>query len=375
MARDTFRRGCQIRAGAALAWLAVAGAAATFAQQPAKPQPGTPRTIILPPKIAAGLPATLAVLDASGRLVPRAAVILSTGNKLTTDATGRALFVAPRETARLTAETPGKDVIASAMVVDSPNPVSSGQAQSGSEALRILSFPRLVSLHDRFTMEGSGFRGAADSNRVMLAGQPSLVLAASPLALVVLPGPGVPIGTAELRLSVAGIEARAGPITAVLLVVTGPMGTWHVGGQGVLTVRAYGTEERLEVEVRNASPEIVRLSRGNVQRVTTSGGQQNTADIEMQSLAPGDYTVTARLAPAASGLADSAPAPQRLMAAREPAAGEWTVHGERFTERIDSEPREAKGISANLDRLRGEKPAGHVAALLQAAWQEMVENE
>ena len=358
-----------------MAWLSVAAAAASAAQQPAKPQARTPRTIILPPKIAAGLPATLAVLDGSGHLVPRAAVILSTGNELTTDATGRALFVAPHKTARLTAETPGKDVIASALIVDSPNPVSPTPVQSSSPALRILSYPRLVSLHDRFTIEGSGFRGAADSNRVTLAGQPALVLAASPLAMVVLPGPSVPIGTAELRLSVAGVEARAGPVTAVLLVVTGPTGTWHVGSQGGLTVRAYGTEERLEVEVRNASPEIVSLPRGNLQRVTTTGGPRNTADVEMRSLAPGDYTVTARLVPAASGGADLAAARQKLMEARALAAGDWTVRVDRLIGRIDSEPQDAAGIRSDLERLLGEKPTGQFAALLQSAWQEMVKHE
>lgn len=252
--------------------------------------------ILLPPKILAGLPATLAVLDGSGRLVPRAAVVLSTGNKLATDATGRALFVAPRETARLTAATPARDVIASALVLDPSKPTASNQPQSDPQAPRILSYPRLLSVHDRFAIEGSGFRGAADSNRVWLGGQPCLVLASSPVALVVLPGPQAPIGEAELRLAVAGLEARAGAVTAVLLAVTGPARTLAAGGQGDLTVRAYGTEQPLEVEVRNTSPEIVRLSRGNVQRVTTSGGQKNAAEIEMQSLAPGEYTVTARMA-------------------------------------------------------------------------------
>jgi hypothetical protein len=88
----------------------------------------------------------------------------------------------------------------------------------------------------------------------------------------------------------------------VLLEFSGPAEAVNVGAQGKLTVYVRGTWERLVVEVRNASPEIIQLARGNVQRVTTSGGEHNAAEIEMKFLAPGDYTVTARLIPTASGL-------------------------------------------------------------------------
>src|SRR5580692_8958096 len=56
-----------------------------------------PRLIILPPKLLAGQPATLAVIDNQGRLLPKAPVDLSAGQHVTTDATGRALFIAPTE--------------------------------------------------------------------------------------------------------------------------------------------------------------------------------------------------------------------------------------------------------------------------------------
>jgi hypothetical protein len=63
-----------------------------------------------------------------------------------------------------------------------------------------------------------------------------------------------------------------------------------------------GADERLVVEVRNGSPKIIQLLGGNVQRVTTSGGERNSAEIEMKFLAPGNYAVTARLIPTVSGL-------------------------------------------------------------------------
>jgi len=249
-----------------------------------------------------------------------------------------------------------------------------GSAQNAAPGPQILSFPHFLSLQDRFTIEGSGFRGEADANHMLLAGQPCLVLASSPVALVVLAGPRVPIGTADLRLSVAGVEARADPVTAVLLAVTGPAGTWRVGGQGMLTVRAYGTEERLVVELRDASPEIVHLLRGNVQRVTTSGGERNAAEIDMKSLAPGDFTVTARLVPPASGLPDWVAARQRLLAARALATGSWTARLDNLIGRIGKEPQDTAGIRTELAHMLEEKPTGQFAFLLQSAWQEIAKN-
>jgi hypothetical protein len=354
--------------------LAMAGAAVTPAQQPEKPKAGPPRTILFPPRIVAGLPATLAVLDAAGRLVPGAAVELSSGTKLRTDATGRALFTGPRESAGLTAKIPGQNITASTLVEDPPNPAPIELAQNASPGVRIRSFPHFLPLHDRFTIEGSGFRGEADVNHILLAGQPSLVLASSPVALIALPGPRVPIGTADLRLSVAGVEAQAGPVIAVSLAVSGPAGTWRVGDQGMLTVRAYGTEERLVVEVRDASPQIVQLSRGSVQRVTTSGGERNAAEVEMKSLAPGDYTVTARLVPTASGLPDLEAARQKLLAARALATGSWTGRLDRLIGRIDREPQDTAEIRTELEHMLEDKPTGQFAFLLQSAWQAIVKN-
>src|ERR1700676_4632817 len=65
-------------------------------QLPKAPAPAG-RTIILPQKMVAGAAATLAVLDSAGRLAPNVVVELSTGRKVTTDVTGRALLVAPGE--------------------------------------------------------------------------------------------------------------------------------------------------------------------------------------------------------------------------------------------------------------------------------------
>ncbi|HME12004.1 MAG TPA: hypothetical protein VKF79_04045, partial [Candidatus Acidoferrum sp.] len=62
---------------------------------PAAPPASGARILLLPRQLVAGERATLAVLDVNGRLTPGVSVTFSNGDRLKTDTTGRALFVAP----------------------------------------------------------------------------------------------------------------------------------------------------------------------------------------------------------------------------------------------------------------------------------------
>ncbi len=354
--------------------LAVASPIFTAAQEALRVQAAAPRTIVLPQKTVAGAPATLAVLDAAGRMLPNVVVELSSGQKVTTDATGRALFAAPREPGALTAQIPGQDVTASAPVVKPADPEPQTSDESPSAAVRVLAYPHFISLHDRFTMEGSGFRGEADANRVLLADQACLVLASSPVSVVVLPGLHIPIGTINLRVIAAGHDAGPNPVVMVLLEFNGPSEAPRAGAQGKLSVRVLGTRERLAVEVRNASPGIIQFSRGNVERVITSGGERNAAEIETKFLASGDYTVTARLIPTDSGLPDIEAARQKLIAARAVATGTWAARADRVIHRIERAPEDIAQIRAELEQMLDDKPSGEFAFLLESAWQEFNRN-
>src|SRR5262249_9352579 len=53
------------------------------------------RILLLPHKMVSGDRTTLAVLDFGGRLTPNVTVVFSNGDRVTTNATGRAAFVAP----------------------------------------------------------------------------------------------------------------------------------------------------------------------------------------------------------------------------------------------------------------------------------------
>jgi hypothetical protein len=266
------------------------------ARQLPKAQAPVGRTIILPPNIVAGAPATLAVLDSAGRLAPNAVVELSGGRKVTTDVTGRALFVAPAEPGKLIAKITGRQATASSTVTA----VADSATRSSVEGLRVISYPHSLAIHDRFTLEGTGFQGAAESNHVFLADQPCLVLASSPVSLVALPGPHVVVGAMNLRVSVAGQNTLEIPVSAVSLQFSGPTEAPETGTEGKIILSVHGTTEPLAVEVRNGSPGIIQFPRGNLQRLVTSGGEQNVAPVELKFLASGDYTVTARLMPTAS---------------------------------------------------------------------------
>jgi hypothetical protein len=204
--------------------------------------------------------------------------------------------VAPPEAGALTAKIDGQETTALTTVVVSPNstrptPVEGSVNQSHSS----LSVPHFLTLHDRFTIEGEVFNGRADVNHVWLADQPCVILASSPLSLVVLPGLHIPIGTVALRVNADGRDIEPFQVAAVLLEFIGPAQVPNAGTQSKLILHVRGTTERLEVEVRNGSPEIIQFIHGNVQRLRTSGGGQNTVPVDLKLLAAGNYIVTARL--------------------------------------------------------------------------------
>ena len=262
------------------------------AQQPPKLHAvAVPRQIILPPKVIAGAPVMLAVLDSRGRLMPKIEVELSGGQKVTTDVTGRALFNAINQPGTLVAKVVNQNVTSSTNVVAAENATSPDSA--GAAIVNI--YPHVMTQHDRFVLEGTGFRSEADSNRISLNGEPCLVVASSPVSLVVLPGPRVPVGDAKLKIVAGGTDVGPLPVTVVALEFSGPSAAVDAGSTGKLILHARGTTLPLTVEVRNGSPRVIRLTQGNVQRIKTTGGEENMATIEVNFVTDGNYFVSARL--------------------------------------------------------------------------------
>lgn len=320
--------------------------------------------IVLPQKVISGQPATLAVVDAGGQLAKGAEVEFTGGQRVTTDATGRALFTAPAAAGVLLARLSGLNVSASTTVIAPPPVVPDG--------VQVFEYPRVISVSDRFAVDGSGFRGEADGNRALLGDQPALVLAASPVALVLLPGPHAVQGPAQLVIEVGGRSPGPVPITLVSLELSATKQQLAPNEKGKLTVRVRGTDQRLVLEARNLTPDVIALPRGNVQRVTSSGGASNTAQIELHGLRAGDFSLSVRLVPGAAGLPDMEAVRTKLLAARSLATDNWQERVDRVLQRIARDPQDVVRIQDDLEKMLAEEPEGRFGQLLEAAWRELI---
>jgi len=246
------------------------------------------RILLLPRRIVSGERATLAVLDVNGRLTPGATVSFSNGDRLTTDATGRALFVAPLNPGLIFASIVGRTGrVASAIL-------SPGEAASST--LEISSVPLVASLTDRFEIFGKGFCGDADSNEVTIAGQRAIVLAASPAALVVLPPVELDPGPVTVEVSCAKRQARPFSLTLVGLELQADVSPLKPGEHRKLGVHVQGTTAKIALEARNLAPDIAELG-GNLVRNASSGGAENVAQFDVVGKKKGRFLISIRLVP------------------------------------------------------------------------------
>jgi hypothetical protein len=258
------------------------------AQQSAPAASGA-RILLLPRRIVSGERATFAVLDVNGRLTPGVTVNFSNGDRLTTDATGRALFVAPLNPGVIFGSIAGRTGRVATTIL------SPGEAASTS--IEVSSAPQFASLTDRFELFGKCFCGDADANEVTIAGQPAIVLASSPIALVVLPSPDLHPGSAGVEVSCAKRQSRPFSITLVGLALEANSSPLKPEEHRTLTVRVRGTTAKIALESRNLAPEIAELSGGNPARATSSGGAENFARFEVLGRKNGNFLISIRLAP------------------------------------------------------------------------------
>src|SRR5256885_14955877 len=99
--RRTLDRSVVILCLGAIVFCCIAGA-----QQ--APDASNARILLVPRRMVSGERATLAVLDVNGRLAPGVTINFSNGDKISTDETGRALFVAPLTAGLLFASIEGR---------------------------------------------------------------------------------------------------------------------------------------------------------------------------------------------------------------------------------------------------------------------------
>jgi hypothetical protein len=251
------------------------------------PAASSARILLLPHKLVSGERATLAVLDVAGRLTPGVNVTFSNGDKVTTDATGRALFVTPLNPGAIFASIEGRSGrVYSAILAATDVPSASEE---------ITAAPRLASIADRFEFLGHGFCGDADANHVTIAGLPGLVLASSPASLTVLPPTDMDPGPAVVKVSCGQKSAAPFSVVFVSLELQSSGAALAPGEHRTLTVRVRGTTGKVSLEARNLAPEVAALSGGAAVKAQSTGGADNTAKFELVGKTHGSFTVSIRL--------------------------------------------------------------------------------
>ena len=353
---------------AALLPMAKAGAEAQ-SQEPAGATAvaGGRPAIVLPPVLVAGKPATLAVLSVQGRPAPNVTVSLGGGVTLTTDATGRAELTAPDSQGVLRATLPDGTAETSATVIAAP-------AEEG-PGLRVDLGSRTLLLRDRFTVRGAGFRGVADENQVLLAGQPAAVLAASPVALVALPNPKTALGETQLVVESSGLTATTSPVSVISLELSSDKGKGLPGEKGEVHVTTRGTDRPVDFEVRAEPAGRIELARGNPSRGRTSGGASNAAAIAFTFRQPGEFFFEVRVVPEPLGLPDTEAAQRELLEARRLAPHGWTKRVDRVLKLVAQHPQDVAEARDALEKMLAKKPEGEFGRHLEAAWKILLNRE
>jgi hypothetical protein len=232
----------------------------------------------------------------------------------------------------------------------------------GASEPKATTLPAVVSMHDRFWICGAELSGEADANTVKINSQPALVMAASPICLVALPGPNAKSGPASLSIEAPGVKWSA-TTTLVSLEFDPPKPALKPGQRGQLVVRAEGSSQRLRIVVQNETPSVLKFVRGDVRELVTSGGSENFAAIKVQATASGNFSFTARLLPEP----DAASAERFLRAAETLAPQELERRIADLASRLARHPRDAEKVRTELERITTSTGASDFRTLLDAA--------
>jgi hypothetical protein len=269
----------------AVASISIISVSPLAAQEP--PSASSARILLLPRKIVSGERATLAVLDVNGRLTPGVTVEFSDGDKLTTDATGRAFFVAPLNAQKVFASIQGRPGRLSSTVLSA--------AESPSGTLEVSLVPRVASLSDRIEISGHGFCGVADANRVTFDNQPGFVLAASPAYLAVIPPADMNPGPSQVQVTCGQKTDQPFIVVLVALDLEASSAPLTPGEHRTLTVHVKGSTAKVSLEARNLAPGVAELQGGVSARAVSSGGAENTARFELVGKQHGSFVISIRL--------------------------------------------------------------------------------
>src|SRR6202522_4695290 len=308
-------------------------------------------SIVLPPRLIAGQPATLAVLGVDGRLAEGITVDVGKGQRVKTDKSGRAFFTAPSDAPVLIATAAGDSAAA---LIDAP---TTGAAEHGAIVAPV------VSQVDRFSVCGGGFRGDVDANRVSINSERAFVLASSPECVVVLATPRALPGPARITIENSAGKWEAAT-TLVSLHFAPPIPPLVPGKKSKLALHVQGSDQQLRVLVENRTPGVLRFLRGDTQDLLTSGaGAGNSGEVSVEAVSAGEFSFRARILPAV----DPTSARRYLLAAAPLAPKEWKSRINGYAHDLEKHPHDNGNTSRDLQTMTTAIVAGDFKTLLEAA--------
>src|SRR6266436_441068 len=258
------------------------------AEEQSAPAAKNARILLVPRKMISGDRTTLAVLDLNGRLTPGVTIAFSNGDRVTTNATGRGIFVAPLTPGVLYATIQGRPGRVQTLVIAAP---------ANASPPSVVQAPHFASLSDRFELQGHGFCGDADKNIVQVNGEAALVMAASSESLTILPPENLEAGPADVSVACNKGPASAARVIFLSLSLEADTSPMQPGQKRTLTVRIVGTRDKVTLEAHNLEPEIAELAGGNTAKATSSGGTENVANFALAGKQHGNVLVSIRLMP------------------------------------------------------------------------------
>ncbi len=319
------------------------------------PVQASPDQVVLPLELIAGEPATLEVLSQDGRVAEGVKIVLSNGEVVSTDESGRAHFLAPSDAGILIARIPGTEICAAADVLH----------RASAEKLEIATVPAMAALKDRFTIAGDGFQGDADRNRVELDGKSAFVLAASLKELVILASSKTAPGSTRLAVKIGASEASA-EITFVDVLPETIRNGVRPGKKEKLVLHVSGTAQPVELNVRNLSPEIVGFKHGVSEHLRTHGGADNSATLEVKGLHAGEFSYVVTLEPKL-GVANVEATRDFLQAADKLANGDEKRHIAKILTKLRSGHTDIGGARKEFAKIATANSASDLQALIRAA--------
>jgi hypothetical protein len=130
---------------------------------------------------------------------------------------------------------------------------------------------------------------------VTIGGVPALVLASSPMSLIVLPPDGVQAGNVDVVVSCKKGVSEPFTIRFVELSLEANSAPLTPGDHRTLTVHVRGTPNKIALEAHNLAPDVADLAGGNPARVSSSGGEDNLAQFQLVGKQRGNFVVSIRL--------------------------------------------------------------------------------